>query len=278
MTGQKSVALPRRDTPSFANNNGRSLDWTPDTRLRRPLLSTWDRRTPHAYLKNGADDESRTHAISLEGWGFRWAVPIGRKTEGSRTHDPRLGKGDAAPDLPHIFVKLVEEMDSNHRHQANGWSAPLATQSWSRKRKFQLSIIERQYSPGYHDPTTCISFLLNAWRRESEALTCWLQISCSRWAAPAYYIFIVLCLKIWWRPGTGSGQIEPPAWPGWHSGLLNYQAAIMVGVGARAYDPLQPGRCLSPTRGLTPHSIGCLNLSARTYYRVLIRHCQELFS
>ena len=44
---------------------------TPDTRLRRPLLyptELWTHIAQHAFLqKIGADDENRTHAISLEG-------------------------------------------------------------------------------------------------------------------------------------------------------------------------------------------------------------------
>ena len=44
---------------------------TPDTRLRRPLLyptELWTRKFPNCLFKKiGADDENRTHAISLEG-------------------------------------------------------------------------------------------------------------------------------------------------------------------------------------------------------------------
>ena len=75
MTESKSVALPLGYTPSARdrqNKNGSPTGIrTPDTRLRRPLLyptELWTHNAQHAFFKKiGADDENRTHAISLEG-------------------------------------------------------------------------------------------------------------------------------------------------------------------------------------------------------------------
>ena len=75
MTESKSVALPLGYTPSARdrqNKNGEPTGIrTPDTRLRRPLLyptELWTRKFPNCLFKKiGADDENRTHAISLEG-------------------------------------------------------------------------------------------------------------------------------------------------------------------------------------------------------------------
>ena len=75
MTESKSVALPLGYTPSARdrqNKNGEPTGIrTPDTRLRRPLLyptELWTHIMPNLPLqKSGADDENRTHAISLEG-------------------------------------------------------------------------------------------------------------------------------------------------------------------------------------------------------------------
>ena len=66
MTESKSGALPLGYTPSHpVKNNGEPTGIrTPDTRLRRPLLYPTELWT---LKKNGADDENRTHAISLEG-------------------------------------------------------------------------------------------------------------------------------------------------------------------------------------------------------------------
>ena len=74
MTESKSVALPLGYTPSARdrqNKNGEPTGIrTPDTRLRRPLLyptELWTHMPNMPFKKIGADDENRTHAISLEG-------------------------------------------------------------------------------------------------------------------------------------------------------------------------------------------------------------------
>ena len=78
MTESKSVALPLGYTPraGYSTNRRKKIGEptgirTPDTRLRRPLLYPTELWTHNAQLylikNNGADDENRTHAISLEG-------------------------------------------------------------------------------------------------------------------------------------------------------------------------------------------------------------------
>ena len=68
MTESKSVALPLGYTPSTLKKSGEPIGIrTPDTRLRRPLLYPTELWAHNQVLKNGADDENRTHAISLEG-------------------------------------------------------------------------------------------------------------------------------------------------------------------------------------------------------------------
>ena len=51
-----------------------------------------------AKAKNGADDENRTHAISLEGWSFTIELHLHNGAEDEiRTRDPRLGKAMLYP-------------------------------------------------------------------------------------------------------------------------------------------------------------------------------------
>ena len=62
--GVKVRCLNRLGYTPFSKNGEPTGIRTPDTRLRRPLLYPTELWT---LKKNGADDENRTHAISLEG-------------------------------------------------------------------------------------------------------------------------------------------------------------------------------------------------------------------
>ena len=176
--------------------------------------------TPWLILKNGADDENRTHAISLEGWGSTielhphdWS---GRRDSNSR---PSPWQGDALP-LSHFRI-LVE---------GDGFEPSKAQLTDLQSAPFGHSGIPRytNYLTGAGGGNRTPNLLIT-----NQLLY--------RWATPAYYWLKKLATENGLEPSTSSVT-------GWHSNQLNYQAMFLVYGGsyrARTCDPLLVRQMLS---------------------------------
>ena len=123
--------------------------------------------SPH-LVKNGADDENRTHAISLEGWGSTIELhphkKLERKTRFELATLALARRCSTTEPLPHMWWR---EMDSNHRKL-----------SWRIYSPFPLATRESLHK-----------YFLNGAGEENRTPNLLITNQLLyRWATPAYYL------------------------------------------------------------------------------------------